>query len=58
MTQKKSSAKGSKEFLGKKEPMSPYIDHDIWPNMAKYGKYSKYGNVGSSFMIFLFYFSV
>lgn len=31
---KKSSAKATKEFLGKKEPMSPYIDHDIWPNMA------------------------
>jgi len=52
---KKSSAKATKEFLGKKEPMSPYIDHDIWPNLAKYGKY---GNVGSSFMIFLFYFSL
>ncbi len=55
MTPKKSSAKGTKEFLGEKEPMSPYIDHDIWPYMAKYGKY---GNVGCSFMIFLFYFSV
>jgi len=31
---KKSSAKATKEFLGKKEPMSPYINHDIWPNMA------------------------
>jgi hypothetical protein len=52
VTQKKSSAKGTKEVLGKKEPMSPYIDHDIWPYMAKYG------NIGSFFMIFLFYFSV
>jgi hypothetical protein len=49
VTPKKSSAKGTKEFLGKKEPMSPYIDHDIWPYMAIYGKY---GNVGSFFMIF------
>jgi hypothetical protein len=43
---------GYKGVFGKKEPMSPYIDHDIWPYMAKYG------NIGSFFMIFLFYFSV
>jgi hypothetical protein len=37
---KKSSAKGTKEFLGKKEPMSPYIDHDIWPYMATLALFS------------------
>jgi hypothetical protein len=49
---KKIQCKGYKGVFGKKEPMSPYIDHDIWPYMANYG------HICCFFMIFLFYFSV